>query len=147
MNETEIVPFEDIHPDVRRYLEHNCYCPNEIYDLDGFFYQLFYPEDPATLVHKTDTMTTAVVTHTEKDKEPKQSDTQLIAIWHDDAEKPGRIMNMQRIDATKNNIQWIIKFMNGTTVKGIDKIDEYVPGSTAASMNQIMSIADAVIVD
>ena len=32
------------------YLENDCYCPYEIYDTSGFFYQLFKPETPCELL-------------------------------------------------------------------------------------------------
>ena len=30
--------------DMKEYLENRCYCPYEIYDMTGFFFQLFKPE-------------------------------------------------------------------------------------------------------
>lgn len=44
-----------------------------------------------------------VAVHAEEGKQPKDTDVQVIVIWHDDEDEPGRIMNMQRIDATDNS--------------------------------------------
>ena len=35
---------KDLHQDVERYLNHDCYCPHEVYSFDGFGYQLFYED-------------------------------------------------------------------------------------------------------
>ena len=35
---------KELHEDIERYLDEDCYCPNEVYALDGFFYQNYYPE-------------------------------------------------------------------------------------------------------
>ena len=36
--------------DMNDYLENRCYCPYEIYDMTGFFYELFYPETECTVL-------------------------------------------------------------------------------------------------
>ena len=36
---------KDLHSDIARYLENDCYCPNEIYSSDGFFYQIFKADE------------------------------------------------------------------------------------------------------
>lgn len=45
--------FKDVHPDVERYLAHDCYCPNEIYDPSGIFYMLFPADSECTVIAQT----------------------------------------------------------------------------------------------
>ena len=35
--ENKLVDFGSVHPDVKRYLDHDCYCPGEIYDFTGIW--------------------------------------------------------------------------------------------------------------
>ena len=35
---------KELHKDIERYLQHDFYCPNEIYTVGGFFYQSFYED-------------------------------------------------------------------------------------------------------
>ena len=124
--------------DMKDYLENRCYCPYEIYDLTGFFYQLFRPE--------TDCLLLAV-----KRKE-ELVEKFVIAKSTDDAEeqiiyieiKDNRVESCARFDATTHNKREVVEFVKGE----IDKmtLDEYKDGATKEALNEIMSVADAVIV-
>lgn len=41
---------KEIHKDMSRYLKEDCYCPNEIYSADGFFFQYFYEDEECELL-------------------------------------------------------------------------------------------------
>lgn len=134
----ETIKFSDI-PDMERYLADDCYCPGEIYDISGFFYQVYTPEDECKIIAQND-LRTAIVANLE-DKHP-----QAIIIWHDDDSKPGKIIDTQRVDATENNINMLKHFVE-TGSTGDFKIDEFVEGQTAKDLNKILSISDAIIID
>ena len=136
---SEIMKLGDI-PDMERYLAEDCYCPGEIYDITGFFYQVFSVDDECVPIEQSDGMTAVVVTskHT--------SSPQAIMFWHDDDEMPGRIVDAQRVDATENNIGILRSIVNGGRPDG-RKLDEFEPGSTAKSLKEIARMCDLVIRD
>lgn len=125
--------------DMERFLEEDCYYPGEIYDTTGFFYQVFSVDDECVLIERSGGMTAVVVTS-------DATRPQAIIFWHDDDEKPGRIIDAQRVDATENNIGILRSIVNGERPDG-RKLDEFEPGSTAKSLKEIMSICDLVIRD
>ena len=102
--------------DMKDYLENRCYCPNEIYDSSGFFFNTFPPETECEIliegernsVHGTFVLATS-----------EQNVEQIIYIDH----KEGYVENCERFDATENNKAQIIKFMRGE-IDGIE-IDTY----------------------
>lgn len=116
------------------FLENDCYCPGEIYDSTGFFFQVFEPTDACTLLvkgaYKEDDVTAVVC----KD--------QIICFW---IENNNKIVQAVRFDATENNTSEIVKALTGKKDKII--IDEFENGKTEADLNKIMSIADSIIVD
>ena len=128
----------DVHSDMERYLAEDCYCPNEIYGIDGFFYQLFPPETEVLAVETNDDMSVVV------DATPDVKRPQCIIFWHDDG--TGRILNAQRVDATENNVGILRGIARGAKPDG-RKLDEFEPGSTAKALGEVFSIADAVMID
>lgn len=124
--------------DMKDYLENRCYCPYEIYDMTGFFYQLFEPETECTVlaegergaVHGTFVLA----------KEDDDSKLQIIYIEH----KDNIVDTCVRFDATKNNIDQVLKFMRGE----IDKmrIDEYDDTNTEQDLKKLLSMSDAIII-
>ena len=138
----------EIHADMARYLAEDCYCPGEIYDVSGFFYQIYKPETTCVVIAANDERTAVVAKpwnlmkggYSEEDK------PQALIFWHDDNEKPGRIIAAQRVDATENNIEVLRKVVDGAESDG-SKLDEFEPGSTAESLREIMGLCDLVLVD
>lgn len=118
--------------DMEDYLENRCYCPYEIYDLSGFFYQEFYPDMDCTLIgscvrgaiHGTFAI----------------AGNQIIYIEISDNEVDSCI----RIDATENNKRVILDFMAGKTDKMT--FDEFEEGATEKAVNDILKHADAIMV-
>lgn len=137
---------KDLHPDIERYLLHDCYCPHEVYSFDGFGYQLFYEDQECEKLgeaHLEDTECVVCIANpfNEERKEP-----QIVVFWLEG----DKCYDALRYDATENNIEMTKIFLE----KGIaylkstgKKFDEFRPGSTAKSLKQILSIADAVIID
>lgn len=121
------------------YLEHRCYCPGEIYDMSGFFFQVFSPETICSLltegnrgaIHGKFVMATSI--HT--DARP-----QIIYIEIED----DKVHSCVRIDATENNISQIMQFMRGEIEKMV--FDEYKETDTVKALNEILSIADAIMI-
>lgn len=60
---------KDLHTDITRYLENDCYCQYEVYDASGFFYTLVRPENECVLIGKNkDVIVAAVQTEYGGDK-------------------------------------------------------------------------------
>lgn len=126
---------KDVHKDMERYLEYDCYCPGEIYDTSGFFFQVFKPEDECKEISRgadyrdpEDTVITVVCKN------------QLINFWV----REDKITGAERYDATENNIR-IMPLAIAGKLSPEDKLDEFKPGETAKSLNEILSMADAVL--
>ena len=128
--------------DMKDYLETRCYCPYEIYDTSGFFYELFYPDTECTLlisgsmgkIHGVFVVAKPERTGSYKPKE------QIIYIEITD----NMVDDCVRIDNTQNNRGQIEKFMNGEISKMA--FDEYDDNNTSESLNEVLSFADAICV-
>ena len=126
--------------DMKDYLETRCYNPHEIYDLTGFFYNLFYPNTECEILASGNMGAihgTFVITNSEPIGNCK-SEEQIIYIEITD----GRVISCVRVDNTQNNRDQIQKFMNGE----IDKmsINEYEDGATQRALEELLGIADMV---
>ena len=130
--------------DMEYYLEHECYCPGEIYSFDGFFFMMFDKEDECEYIGEigkeciltnNDYSLMAVISQHE-DERP-----QLLMICH----KANKIGDIVRVDATENNIKLIKEIIKNN--KTDLKWDEFVKGSTEKGLREIMSMADAIMID
>ena len=127
---------KDLHKDIERYLSEDCYCPNEVYSADGFFYQLVYADADAELLgtyHKGDENILLVATYN-SDKEPI-----LLNIWYEDE----KIIDMERYELTENNIREIKAFWKGEK----EEVHLSEADDVKKELKKIMSFADAVMID
>lgn len=124
----------DVHKDMNRYLENDCYCPNEIYDVTGFFFKLFPADTEVIVIAKSDTHIGVV--------EASNDFPQAVLF---EVESEDKVLNATRVDATENNIELIRRIANGNDTSGM-KVDEFVSGQTAKSLDEILSLCDAIMV-
>ena len=134
---------KDLHPDISRYLEEDCYCPNEIYDRSGFFYMLFPEDSPCELIEEGERFFFCVAS-TEKTLDADPKHVQILGFHMN--ESKNMIDDAIRVDATENNIG-VVKRLCAGTVRDDDRFDEYKPGSTKASLEKLFSISDLIIRD
>lgn len=127
----------DIHPDMERYLQEDCYCPNEIYDVTGVFFDLFYPDTECGVVEQTEGISVVVMCGLHTEESP-----QCVIFWHDDGS--GRILDAQRVDATDNNIGILSAIARGEKPEG--KLDEYERGRTRRSMKRVLDWCDGMFI-
>lgn len=124
--------------DMDDYLENRCYCPYEIYDMSGFFFQIFKPETECKHLIAGEMGSIHGVFVIAK-ANPKALE-QIIYI-----EITGNnVDDCVRFDATENNIKQVLKFMNGELEKMV--LDEFDKGATAKSLEEIFEVADAIMV-
>lgn len=124
--------------DMTEYLENRCYCPYEIYDMSGFFFQTFKPETECRHLIAGEMGSIHGVFVIAK-ANPKALE-QIIYI-----EITGNnVDDCVRFDATENNIEQVLKFMNGELEEMV--LDEFDKGATAKSLEEIFKVADAIMV-
>ena len=126
-------------PNMTYYLEKGCYCEGEIYSQDGFFFQVFKPEADCRVLGRAYKVHALFVVATAEEEGAKPS---LLAIFVNNGDI---ISDITRYDATDNNIRLAKEFIAGRTEKA--RFDEYEPGSTAKGLDELLHMADAIIVD
>lgn len=125
--------------DMKDYLENRCYNPGEIYDLSGFFYQVFKPETECE--YFTAGIRGAIHGHFVLATAPDERCREQI-IYIEVEGEDAKVASCVRVDATEHNKQEILKFLH----RRIDKMsfDEYDPGSTEKTLKEIFGFADAI---
>ena len=130
VTKNQISKLKDIY-DMTEYLAERCYCPGEIYDVSGFFYQVFSPDDECTLLcngkHK-DCDVVAVICK-----------NQILAFWVEGK----KIISAERYDATENNVSEITSIFTGKKSK--ITLDEFENGKMQKSVSELLQLADAVL--
>ena len=121
--------------DMEDYLENRCYCPHEIYDISGFFFNCFSPDVECELLAEgeRDSIHGTFVL-----AKSSQSNEQIIYIEH----KDGYVESCIRFDATENNKEQILLFLSGDIERMA--LDEYSDTKTEESLEEIFEIADAI---
>lgn len=126
--------FKDVHPDVERYLAHDCYCPNEIYDPSGFFYMLFPADSECTIIAQNAKKSALLMTD--------KNNPYIVILWHEG----DTIENAEHLDGTENNLSFAKKYIEDTLVQGEDKIDCFDPDGYNQTMEQMMALCNGVII-
>ncbi len=126
--------------DMEDYLENRCYCPHEIYDMSGFFFDSFTPDVECELLAEGERGSIHGTFVMAKPSDPNNGRLQIIYIEH----KDGYVDSCVRIDATENNKAQILKFLNGEIEKM--SVDEYADTKTEESLKELFELADAVCV-
>lgn len=88
---------KELHKDIERYLNEDCYCPNEVYSLDGLFYQNYYSEQDCKLLGKREELI-ACLAHPSNDE--KEEETVVLFFIKD-----GKCYDSTWYDATENNLK------------------------------------------
>ena len=121
----------DVTPDVRRYLAHDCYCPGEIYETNGFFFYVFSADQECELLADSPERGMAAVTTDSPGGEK-------ILVFYYDSDTL-RVEDASMFDATDNNLIVTARSVYGTAVIGRDVIDSVQTAAEAAQ-----SIGDAL---
>ena len=129
----------DVHADVERYLREDCYCPGEIYGVDGFFCTVFGVEDSCVVIERADSMF-AVVALTWLSGKEELKNPKAIVFWVDG----DKVEKATMLDATENNVGMLKEIVRGGHPEGT--FDEFEPGSTASALSKVLSMCDAVMI-
>lgn len=125
---------------MEHYLANECYCPGEIYSVDGFFYQIFKPEAECETIIESKEYDNFLSKIPCKVILAKDTDgiLQILIIMYEEE----KIKDIIRFDATENNIKLV---KEGITKGKTDlKFNEYEEGKTAKSIKEMLEIADAI---
>lgn len=126
---------KDLHKDVERFLQNDCYCPNEFYSFDGFGYMLFDKDTEVELLGENENLIACI--------EKKSTKNNQVLILFKDGDK---IEDNLRFDATDNNISITTKHLLVDTPLGQYKFDEYNAGETANMVNKLLSLSNGVVI-
>lgn len=122
------------------YLTNECYCPGEIYSVDGFFYQIFNPETECEMIIESkehDNFLSKIPCKVVLAKDT-EGILQILIIMYEEE----KIKDIIRFDATENNIKLV---KEGITKGKTDlKFNEYEEGKTEKSIKEMLEIADAI---
>lgn len=133
---------KELHKDIERYLQYDCYCPNEIYSFDGFFYNLFYENQECEKIGERvqNEKEQGIVACIAKAEGKEESRTQVILFFIEDE----KCVDALRYDATENNLKNTKKILvNGPKSEKFN-FDEYEEGHTAEALKKVLSICDAI---
>ena len=123
--------------DMDIFLNERCYCPFEIYDISGFFFQEFTPDTECKLIAEGTRNSLHGKFVIAKAGDEYQPQIIYIEITND------KVDSCTRFDATENNIREVVEFMAGTNDKL--HLDEFPETDTAKKLDEIFSVADAII--
>ena len=134
----------DYFPDSERFFKYDCYCPNEVYDVSGFSYRLYYPDDQFSYVMKIDDM------YEDTDTFVGISRNEFLVVFvlreNNEFNKPvGTIEGMQRISVNKSNYLALRDILR--KVPEEDRHNFEPDKDSMKSLNKILSISDAIICD
>lgn len=131
---------KDVHKDVERYLAEDCYCPNEVYSVDGFFYQLVFADAECEVIGtypnmlKDDEEITFVATASGKEHDHPI----LLNIWHTSEQ----VTNMERYDYSEHNLDQILRYFKGE----ISKVRLSEEEELEKSVSDMLKYADAIMI-
>lgn len=130
---------KELHKDIERYLQNDCYCPNEIYSFDGFFYVSYYEDQECEYLGSNNKLV-GCIAHPFNDKNQKP---EVILFFIKDDECYDAI----RYDATENNLKITKDILANGIQEKLFKLDKYKKNSTAKSLKEVLSMCDAIMID
>ena len=128
---------KDVHSDIERYLAEDCYCPGEIYDISGFFYQVFNADEECMFVTEGESRNSELFIKCVTCK------NQLLNFWISRDED--KVVDAERYDATVNNVNVMKKLLSGEDTEVL-KLDEFEDGATVKALEDVLIHADAVLI-
>lgn len=133
----------EIHADLERYLREDCYCPGEIYEPNGFFFQVFDANEPCRLLGR------AIGDHNKYWNKGydgiyvicRKSLLEFTVKTDSDT-----VVDSVKMDATPNNVQIFQAIIQTGKAPKEAKLDTFKSGDTEEALKEVMRMADAIIV-
>ena len=134
MIKEEIKTLKDYLPDIERYFREDCYCPNEVYSVDGFYYRLVYADTPAKLLDEGEYNGKVLLFETLADRK----DPILLNVWVED----DKVVETERYELSQKNIENIKKVLHDNTHKF--KLTE--ADDLTKSVKEILSLSNGLVI-
>lgn len=131
---------KDVHKDIERYLAEDCYCPNEVYSVDGFGYLLVFADAECKVIGTFRNMLKAyeditfVITASGKEHDHPI----LLNIWH----TADKVTSMERYEYSEHNLNEIIRYFKGE----ISKVRLSEEEELEKSVSDMLKYADAIMI-
>lgn len=131
---------KDFIPDIERYFQEDCYCPNEVYSVDGLGFQYVYADNEAKLltrgkINDEDVFLFETIGESGEGKYPI-----LLNVWVD---KKNKVVSCERYEVSKENIENITKFLKDNSYRfRLTEADDL-----KKEVAEILNISDAIISD
>lgn len=125
-----------LHKDIERYLEEDCYCPNEIYGTDGFGYRLHYSDDECFKFVEGDNFITCVTEYAFS----KKQDKPMILVFFFEDEK---IIDAVEYDATENNIKGFKNYIK----TGEKFTEDHFNKDYNNDLKSLLAMSDMIMID
>lgn len=135
MKKEEIKTLKDYLPDIERYFREDCYCPNEVYSVDGFGYMLVYADTPAKLLDEGYCRNDKVLLF---ETMARGEHPILLNVWVED----NKAVETERYEVSQENIENIKKFLHDNTHKF--KLTE--ADDLAKSVKEILSLSNGLVI-
>ena len=129
----------ELHSDIERYLEHDCYCPNEIYGTDGFGYRLHYADDECEKLVETNNFIACITEYAFGEKVDKP----MMLVFFIGREDSGYIFDAVSYDATENNVSGLLNYVK----TGNKFTEDYFNKDRNKEMKEILSMCNMVMID
>lgn len=130
----KIKMLKDYLPDIERYFKEDCYCPNEVYSVDGFGYRLVYADTPAKLIDEGEYNGRVLLFETLAERK----DPILLNVWVED----NKVVECERYEVSKENIENIKIFLHDNTHRfKLTEADDLVKETKA-----ILNLSNGVII-
>lgn len=134
----------DYFEDAERYFQQDCYCPNEVYDLTGIFFKLYYPEDQYSYIMTLST----VYDDCDLFIGISKGEFLMVAVISTEDNEfnlpVGSVVDMQRIPISMNNYLALKDILNN--VPDEDRHSLNPDEDSLESLNKLISISDAIMI-
>lgn len=126
---------KELHKDIERYLQEDCYCPNEIYGTDGFGFRHHYADDECNKFLENKEIITCITEFANKEKMKP-----MILVFF---KEKYNVVDAVEYDATENNIKGIENYIKS----GKKFTEDHFSKDWNKGLKEMLSICDAIIVD
>ena len=128
---------KELVSDIERYFKEDCYCPNEVYSVDGFFFQLVFADAECEKLGEYDYENSHVIL-VSTFSGSEYDNPILMTIWVDGE----KVTTCERYELTENNISEIKGVLEGKNE--IAHLSEHK--KVKGELDKILAMCDAVSV-
>jgi hypothetical protein len=133
---------QDLHPDIKRYLEEDCYCQHEVYSFDGFSYMLVYPEEECISLGSLSYYTDENILFCIRKEIDNHIESRIVVCFFINL-TDNKCKDALRFDATENNLNIVNTWIKNNKIEK-SNFDRYYSGETAKGIEELLARCDAI---